>query len=261
MLIVWGTRRVERDQGGVADFCPICRELRAFHLVSVHKVFHLYSVSIGAGELVGHLLRCGSCETTYSADPSRYPATGESVDGDLEALIRSTNPRLREERSDRLALEERIRRSPVGLPADQREALLAEPFELLNPRVEERARFWKRFDRRSDLGCLGTVVVFFLLLFLCTQLHEPASKIVAGLAFAAIPIGVTCTILLVVHAPRRFARKSIVPRLVRALAPLAPLPEEIAHCLERCRAREMKIGKAVEADRLWASLLRAGGDG
>ena len=35
MFIVWGTKRTERKQGLVADFCPICREVRAFQLIRV----------------------------------------------------------------------------------------------------------------------------------------------------------------------------------------------------------------------------------
>jgi len=36
MFIVWGKKRVERKQGMVADFCPICREVRAFTLIRLH---------------------------------------------------------------------------------------------------------------------------------------------------------------------------------------------------------------------------------
>src|SRR6266581_5496821 len=128
MFIVWGKKRVERKQGIVADFCPICREVRAFQLIRVGLATHVYYVSAGEGKLAGHMIRCNECGVELAVDPTRYATTQKDPRVGLEALIRDTFPRLRESYAERLELETRIKRTRSALSADQHKQFLIEPF-------------------------------------------------------------------------------------------------------------------------------------
>ena len=111
MFIVWGKKRIERKQGMVADFCPICREVRAFTLIRVGLADHIYYVSFGQGKLAGHIIRCDTCGVALRADPTRFATAEKDPRIELETLIRQTFPRLRETYAERLALEQRIKRT------------------------------------------------------------------------------------------------------------------------------------------------------
>ena len=58
MLFIWGKKRVERNIGKVADFCPICREVRMFQLIRVGVADHIYYVSFGEGYHTLQRMRC-----------------------------------------------------------------------------------------------------------------------------------------------------------------------------------------------------------
>src|SRR5258706_9118781 len=42
MFIIWGKKRVTKSLGYVADFCPLCRDVRTFELVRVGLAGHIY---------------------------------------------------------------------------------------------------------------------------------------------------------------------------------------------------------------------------
>src|SRR5258706_11462307 len=95
MFIVWGTKRTERKQGLVADFCPICRDLRAFQLIRIGLASHVYYVAFGEGKLAGFLIQCQECRVSLKADPTTYATTEKRRVTDLEVLIQETFPKLR----------------------------------------------------------------------------------------------------------------------------------------------------------------------
>lgn len=257
MLIIWGKKRVEREAGKVADFCPFCRRVQAFRLVSVSMVPHLYYVPLGGGEVVGHVARCSDCGAEIGVDPDRYERSDDAGVRDLNTLIAGTQPRLPESLAERLKLEESIRRSPYTLSSEQREALVLEPFAWLNPVVERRFKGSTHIDAASSLGCLGTVFVAGALTFAATRMTGDGQDVVAFAALIAGVVGVLYTLVQLHREPLRFVRRSVLPKLVSALAPLKPLPEEIAHTLDLCRRNRWKIGKAVRADDLRAMLEKA----
>src|SRR6266542_4248609 len=101
MFIVWGTKRVERKQGNIADLCPICREIRSFQLVRVGLASHVYYISFGEGKLAGYIIRCDACGVILDVDPTRYGSTAKDARSDVVALVRDTFPNLREVCADR----------------------------------------------------------------------------------------------------------------------------------------------------------------
>ena len=153
MFIIWGKKRIERKQGMVADFCPICREVRAFTLIRVGLAGHIYYVSFGQGKLAGFIICCDTCGVVLRAEPTRFATAEKDPRIELETLIRQTFPRLRETYADRLALEQRIKRTRSALTAEQYKEFLMEPFALLNPVVEQ--RFAKSTQMASNRGSVA----------------------------------------------------------------------------------------------------------
>ena len=252
MFIHWRVHRVEEVVGSVADFCPICRALRAFRFVKVERVSEILFVPLSRTAL-GRFVRCLACEATLAADDSQYAAFAGAKEDDLETLIATTRPGLRAERAERLALEERLRRSPDGLAPAQRADLLFEPFEALEAMVRSRLKEGIRFDAYSGLGCGGAVAALVAGPWMARKLPAPWQWLVGPVLGLAIALG-AYTLFEFFRNPGRAAGKRVLPLLARALAPLQPLQEELALCIYHCRNERWKIGRLVRIGRLRAEL-------
>ena len=162
-FIVWGKKRTERLLGHTADFCHICRAITPFQVRRIGLAPHLYYVSFGEGELVGHLATCMKCGNPKWVDPAVY-ATFEKHPGlDIRALTVKTYPGIAKEYGERLETEEKIRRRTLTYPGDERMAWLLEPFLYLADQVEERCKGDAKLDRDSGIGCLGTILACMLI--------------------------------------------------------------------------------------------------
>lgn len=259
MFIVWGTKRTIRKHGYVADFCPLCREVRAFELLRIGLASHIYYISFGQGRLAGHLLRCRECRYEIAGDPRDYASIGDrEAEKDVEQLLALTHPQLRQNLANRLATEARLRSSPASLTPEMREALLLESFQLVNPEVEMRYKQETQLDKPAGLGCFGTIILSPLLFYGASLLPMPTQE--QALLGAAIfcGLGIVYTFVQIGLAPRRWLRARIVPLLARALEPLRPTREELQFCLERCEIAGLKIGRKLKLPALWAELERRG---
>jgi hypothetical protein len=164
-MIVHGTKIVVRRIGHVADFCPMCRELRVFRLSRVGLASHLYFLSFGEGKLVAHTLECLTCGVSFETDPLRYTTPQKHANADVEAMIQRTIPDLRSLYGERLKLEIEIRKSPRAIPPEKRMEMILEPFRLLSPTVEKRFEASTQMDKESGIGCLATFIVPVLILW------------------------------------------------------------------------------------------------
>jgi hypothetical protein len=257
MLIVWGKKRVERKIGMVADFCPICREVRSFQLIRVGLASHVYYVSFGEGQLAGHRIRCSECGVNLGVNPTRYAKTETDARVNLETLIRDTFPNLRETNAARLELEAKIRRTRSSLSADEYRRLLMEPFALLNPQVEQRFAKSTEMDKQSGIGCLGTLLVGAALFFGSLKFSGPTQDQILLAALIFVVIGTAYTLVQMHLGPGRFFRAKILPMLVKSLKPLQPTREDVADCMERCKTLGLRIGKIARVDEVWARLERS----
>lgn len=241
----------------MADFCPICREVRAFELIRVGLAGHVYYVSFGEGKLAGHLIRCSECGVDLGVDPARYlePETDRRVS--LEVLIRDTFPKLREACAARLEIEERIKRTRSALAGDDYKRFLMEPFVLLNPLVERRFANSTEMDRPAGIGCLGTVVVGAGLFFGSMKFNGPTQDKLLLAALILTTIGTAYTFVQMHLGPRRFFRARILPPLVKALRPLGPTRQDLAEAIGRCQSMKLKIAKVAKVDEVWARLERS----
>jgi hypothetical protein len=254
MIFVWGRKRTERKQGKVADFCPVCREIRSFELIRVGIAGHVYYVSFGEGQLAGYIVCCDYCRLGMGAQPTRYQSAEKRYVGDLENLIHTTFPTLRSDMAPRLALEEQLKRTRTAISNEQRGRFLLEPFGLLNPQVESRFGNSSAFDKQSGLGCLGTVLVGGGLFFGSLAFRGSAQDNLLIAAAILFGLGTIYTFAQLHFAPQRFVKAKILPVLVRALEPLEPTQDEIKGCLDQCKSTGMKIGSALKPVQIWNEL-------
>ncbi len=255
MFIVWGTKRVDRKQGKVADFCPVCRVIQLFELVRIGMASHIYYASFGEGKLVGYVIQCLTCGVNLETDPTRYSATDKSRAPNLDVLIANTFPGVKTAYANRIALEQKLKQTPAALTSEQRRAFLMEPFGLLNPQVETRFANSTEMDKPSGLGCAVTLVVgiggFVFTVFAIKGKTQDAALIAVGVLAG---LGTIYTFVQMHLAPRRYLKSKILPVLARALEPLNPTQAEVADCVKRCKSVEMRIGKMLNPDLLWDEL-------
>jgi hypothetical protein len=254
-FIIWGKKRVEKPLGHVADFCPICRELRAFEVFRAGMAGHIYGVTAGEGELLGYVKLCTKCGLKLGADPLQYACYDESFTTNLEVLIAKTFPGVREKFSDRLAFEEQVRKNPGVMSSQARQGYLMEPFVLFNGVVEQCFGGDVPLDAPSSLGCLGTIVATGVLFFLGIIGKGDAAKDRFLLAMLVVfGIGTALTLLQFYLRPHRYVRRKVFPFVVQALKPLEPTRSELANCLEKCVRMRMKIGTTFKLEQIWTEL-------
>lgn len=254
MFIFWGTRTTEKKHGYVADFCPICRKITPFRISRFGTVGHFYGISMGRQKLLGHAGYCENCGTQIGVDATSYEAFEKESGNDVESLIRTTFPSIREARAARLALEEKVRAGT--LDPEERRALLMEPFHLSSELTEATLSGETKIQGRGGWGCLSTVLVSLAVLFIGNAIWadpEEREKVLTVFTILLIGGGIVSLILLVLEPGRIFSRK-IVPNLVAALKPLKPTKEELAACLDRFKRSGFKLGKKIKAERLWKAI-------
>ncbi len=138
MIFIWGKKLVYRNLGHVGDFCPMCRVPRAFSVRRVGLAGHIYYITSGEGELVGHERTCKECGIVLNANPATY-AGFSKLNLPVNELLALTYPNFAAVMKDRLEVEERVRQGAAFLSPQERAALVQVPSALLSPRVEERS--------------------------------------------------------------------------------------------------------------------------
>ena len=178
----------------------------------------------------------------FPADPDRYAARARKP-APLAALVHDTFPNLAEVWSDRLALEERVRHAASRLSAEERSALIREPFLLLSPHVASRyAR--RHIDKEAALALVAAVI---LLAMTPTIASTFAPDEEFPLTVAAIVVGGGLVIWQMGKTGRRFLLREVVPTLGLALAPLRPSHAEVGGVLAELARHGHKIGTELKA--------------
>jgi len=258
MFIVWGKKRVERKLGRVADFCPICRDVRAFQLIRVGLAGHIYYVSFGEGKLAGHLIRCEQCGVELGVDANaHYTHFEQDRRVELEALIRNTFPNLREAYATRLEIEARIKRTRSAFSGDDYKRYLMEPFALLNPQIERRYANSTQMDKESGIGCLATILIGALLFFGSMRFNGPTQDKILLSALLFVGLGTTYTFIQMHLGPGGFFRAKLLVPLVQCLKPVQPTRDDLADCFERCKTLGLRIGKVAKQEEVWSRLERS----
>lgn len=253
MMIVAGHKTSRKAMGLAADFCPICRDFRAFHVTEIRKVAHLYWVPVGRGTTQVREIQCRSCASVMATTDRGYPAYARRLVADVVELARETNPDIMSLNRPRLELEDRL--AEGKLARADREVLIAEPFLVLNYMVHKK---WGSRGSMPAMAAIAVVAALFLIpaaivAWVSNHGRTDAAAILSVLAGLAVLTAVVSFI----KGPGKWIRRHIHPRLIAALLPLDPTPEEIARILEETRRGKYTIGRRVRPAELSADLARA----
>jgi len=248
-FIFWGTKAVRRRLGYLADYCPLCGELRCFKLKRVGMAGHIYGIALGEGQLVGHVMTCEACDVDLNGQPERYREIAPKK-LPLPELAARTNPEWQRVHTARLAVEKQISSAFGKLSAQVRQALLEEPFALLAPKVEARFSV-SQFDGPTALALVGMFVVGFV----ATAISEKLPESVGGyVALAGWIAGLGLVAWQLLEIKHRYFRDKIFPTLVPALRRLKPSAAEIEAVLKTMKSRGEKIGSKLDPKRLLEAL-------
>lgn len=252
MFIFWGRKAVVRKLGHVADFCPICRDQRAFAVERVGSAGHVYYISFGDGELVGFQRTCQTCHTTLQAEPTVYTALSKQA-LPLDELKRRTYPNLDEVLRERMALEDTIKTAPHSLSMEDRHALIRQAFTLLSPKVE------KRFSQThidKEVG-LSIVAAIGLMILGPASLHALLPDDEEVVLFAFMALGLVLVVWQAMLSGRRFMARQIIPLLASTLSPLQPRQSEIQSVADELKQLRHKIGAKTNVGALMDALAGA----
>jgi len=250
-------RRVEKREGRVADFCPICREIQAFDFFRVSKVLQVAEISVDEGELLGHFIRCVRCSFQSWVRRERFASVAPRDNAPLESLIGTTFPAVRALYAERLQWETLVRRSRP-LDAKVRRTLLQEPFTLISPMVREHFSGKTPLDWPSGLGCLGTIGLAAAALIIAIVYGKggPVADRWMLIALIVGAVGTTVTLYQFYRRPFRYLRRRLLPMLAKALRPLKPSRDEVDHCLAECHQQSLAISKQVKTSDVWKCLQK-----
>src|SRR6478735_10354926 len=116
-------------------FCPLCRGIERFKVSKLGMADHLFFISLGMKNVIGHEGECMVCGNKRSVDGMAYKAFSKKPDGPIDSLVESTFPDIREVYANRLSLESQLRDGTLG-PTD-RVTFIQEIFQIFNRIAEE----------------------------------------------------------------------------------------------------------------------------
>ncbi|MFT5049776.1 MAG: hypothetical protein ACI8QZ_001169 [Chlamydiales bacterium] len=251
MFIVWGTKIKRKPVGRVADYCMVCHAQRAFRLVRVGAAGHVYYLSFGAGKLAGHEAVCESCKTSVATEFERYCAVSTDRNLPLDVLVRETQPELERRSSERRTRELRV--GSGDATAVERRDMLMEPFLLVNSMIEQQ----QSNNALSKNGRRAATVMLLLLVALMVVMGSAGSEESQEQMGAAVGLALVLSFIVFLGfwatSMRSFIRTEAEPRIVRALTPFKPAPEELASILQHLKAGGLASGRRLKAERLRAA--------
>lgn len=257
MFVVWGTKRTVKRLGYAADFCGICRDLCPTRIDRVGAASHVYGLSVGSGELVGHLATCTDCHSSRPIDPATYRELLPRPSEDTTELVRETFPDFEKVYGERLAIEASLR-AGKQIPAEAREALLREPFLQLEADVEAVCSGSSRIDKECVIAILAMVLAPIAAGFATSAVFpdEPGSSPAGMVALITFGAGLLGFFSCLATSPGRWIRRKVLPRLARSLHPLQPEFEELDGVHRQLRSLGMRIAKKLTPARIESALAQ-----
>lgn len=249
-MFIYGSKIVRQRLGYVADFCPLCRGFRRHKLIRIGRAGHVYFVSVGSGQLVGHEIKCTQCDVSREADAGWYQSVCENPTAPLEELLAKTRPTVCDEYAERVEMELRVRTR--RLSSEERRELVREAFVAINHDVERRASSM-HFDRTAALGVVVTLAVVAAL-SAAGDLFQVSDDLYVWTILGALGAGIVATLILIGTDASRFIRRRLLPLVAGALRPLDPSEQELEAVLADLKSLKLAVGKRVKARDVYAAL-------
>ena len=242
-----GERVSARNIGYVADFCPVCRKICVFQIKSIGYVSHILGITYAHGDIIAYERRCQECRQVFDAELTHY-ASVPNKKMQIGELIAISFPDIREKYRDRFAIEEKIKKSPDLLNAEERRAVLVHPFTIL-PLLVQRRLAVTHFDRN--------IVLAFLLVFVFMELLPPYVKELFELNDKeALNMSITLGLLVVASqfftAKQRYLKRFIAPIVGRSVQTLKPSEAELVKIFKELQqadnivANKLKISHVLK---------------
>jgi hypothetical protein len=254
MIFVWGRKAVHTHAGYVADYCPVCRAVRAFSVQRIGMAWHLWYITVSKGELAGYQRTCCDCGMALPMEIGHY----SRLSGELLPLVQleqATNPHLSIRHADALAAAARLREAPLLLEESERRRQIDAALRMQADALDEYDAA-TQLDREvwwSIAGAFAFCAV--VLMALRQQAPENADK---GFIIAFF-LGLGAVAWQLSQMGERLLQRAILPKLARSLAPLQPRPAELDEAFERLRAQGRKLAQRLDSARVQhaISALRA----
>ena len=248
-MIVWGTKIKRKVVGWVADFCPLCRGLKAFRLQRIGEAGHLWYISLTSGGFLGNEIECSDCRTLHETNGSRYTSIS---DGPLEPdeLIRRTLPAADARVQALLAREERVKEQQLA--PEERMALVREAVAHGAGQMD-RLILERRYAPTARVVGWATAGVTLLFALSIDRVPEWVRRVLALLMVA----GLFACFYFMVTRVRSHLRRVVEPAVARGLAPLKPTLEEIREAVAYARSLGSSGAKKLKPQRLYDALHTA----
>ena len=252
MFVHFGKRFSRRKLGFAADFCPICREVRAFRISEVRHVTHLNYIPLGKGDLVHHEALCQRCDTIQPIATLPYSACVPAHKGDAFDLAARTHPDIGDTRAELIELE---RRADEGtLEPSQRATIIARAIAAL----DYAARLRKHDGSIRPGAAASGVVSLLAVLAAAFAWSDPNAGWIARTVTTVIALGTfLLTVRLAMGSKRWWAAKFAYPKLARALIPLAPTRDELLAATASVSSGGAEITRLIDVDDLERFLHRS----
>ena len=246
MFIVWGKTIKRQKLGYVADYCAVCRDLRAFQVKRIGSASHVYYISFGEGDLVGYERICQACTTAYEAVPDTYSGMSKESRPGVE-LVSETFPNYYSVYREVIERERKARDTPSLLTPAERRSRLREPFGVVAQVVQQKLAS-TQVDKRVWLAVAAFIPMAWGVGALGKLFINPDDEN-AGMRWMLFCV--TAWIVLVVSqlvtSGSRYVLEKAVPPLAHALAPLRPSEAEINDILQELRHHKLKLGSKLQA--------------
>lgn len=239
MFIIWGFKGTEKKLGYVAEYCTTCREVRTVKIIRVGRVFHLYYIPLGDGELVGYNGVCRKCELCFGVQITDYFAFESDKNAELVALARKTNPKL-------------LEGNAAAASAWERKSNVREPFVRYERNITQRALSGEGVDHWPKLAYFLTFAVPILVLYAAANIKHSnaADEWIGWTAFLLFVAGMIWAGVLSRTSPQRFFRHRLKAQFIDEVRGLGPAREDLEACIKELRDFDYKIARLVTAEEI-----------
>lgn len=242
-----GRTTAKQERGYTPRLCPICRAIRVFAVYTIEEYAHWYLLPLTSSQRVGTLLVCPDCGARLAPRSSGR----QSVHGtnDLATLWNLLSPAECRRLLEEAAAELDLLRDPRGAPRARRHEAILQPFLACETELASKLEGGQHhpisfFPVAAGIGCAVAGIAIFWAGW-TGMLGGPLLATMGGVLFLAL-----AAVLFYHGSAAYLLQRTILPRLVRSLAPLSPSVSELADVLAELRIRGTWIARRVRPESL-----------
>ncbi len=255
LLMLANARVVKVKAGYTVICCPICRDLRS---AMVRETQHRGAMKVFGGRDVYTLqtdLRCMQCKSEFGTMPGSVNVRRKPV-ADPWSVLEELPPDQSSPLLERIELEGRIREGRIT--PEERAQLIAEPIVVLQPEYQHgrgtRMHTFAGVMVLAPLGALAVVSFFVGMFGFFDHLTTPKPSghaLLYGIGGAVTLVAsIVASVLMGRIEKRAVARRSYLPRIVRAMRPLRPSAQEVRQVMAALEAKNLTLATRIGADEI-----------